>query len=215
MDLAVIREDFAALSSPGMQRGDASHLPPSSRQGNTSTNAAYSPDMMYATSPANFDISGKWQPPHTRTPQQVQRYVRRCMPILLAESVRASDILICNGKRVKINWRMELLEEWELQPPSYKSHDFDSVLGLERTRSRSQNSTSESANQGSPQTSTSLLGAEAGDQITRAEDGLANLDLSKIASLGSTEKATSRETITPRMEQNRPSGEIHGVVFVF
>jgi hypothetical protein len=162
--------------------------------------------MMYATSSANFDASGKWQPPHNRTPQQIQRYVRRCIPILLAESVRASDVLICHGKRVKINWRMELLEEWELQPPSYKSHGYDLGLGLERTRSCSQNSTSESATQDAQQATGSVLGGDSEDQITPAEDALANLDLSKITSM---DKVTARET-------NRlPGPEIHGVVFCF
>ena len=218
LDLAAIREDFASPSAtaPG-QPGDSSHQPPGSRQATTApSNSTNSADMMYATSPTNFNSSGKWEPPHTRTPQQVQRYVRRCMPMLLAEAVRASDVLICSGKRVKINWRMELLEEWELQPPSYKSHGFNAGLGLERTRSCSQNSAAESAAHDNAQASTSVLGGEAEDQITRAEDGLANLDLSKIASVGTMDKATPREAATPKTEQIRqPAAEIHGVVFCF
>jgi hypothetical protein len=162
--------------------------------------------MMYATSSANFDTSGKWLPPNSRTPQQIQRYVRRCMPVLLAESVRASDVLICHGKRVKINWRMELLEEWELQPPTYKSHGFDLGLGLERTQSYSQHSSAESASQDIQQNSGSVLGGESEDQITPAEDGLANLELSKITSVATMDKATPREHRQP---------EIHGVVFCF
>ena len=199
IDMSAIREDFAS-PSPSAQRSGPRHAATSS------INSAYNAEMMYATSSANFDASGKWQPPHNRTPQQIQRYVRRCIPILLAESVRASDILICHGKRVKINWRMELLEEWELQPPSYRSHGFDMGLGLERTRSCSQNSTSESATQDAQQAPGSVLGGESEDQITPAEDALANLDLSKITSM---DKATARES-------NRPPGpEIHGVVFCF
>jgi hypothetical protein len=128
------------------------------------------------------------------------------MPVLLAESVRASDILICHGKRVKINWRMELLEEWELQPPTYKSHVFDLGLGLERTQSCSQHSTAESATQDAQQNSGSVLGGESDDQITPAEDGLANLELSKITSVATMDKATPREHRQP---------EIHGVVFCF
>ena len=218
LDLAVIREDFGAPSAPvPTQPGELHYQTPSSRQATTPlANVTYSEDMMYATSSSNFDTSGKWQPPHTRTPQQVQRYTRRCMPVLLAESVRASDVLIAGTKRVKINWRMELLEEWELQPPSYKSHCFDTGLGLERTTSYSQHSVSESAEQDNPQASGSVLGGETEDQITRAEVGLASLVLSKINSISTIDKTTPSEVTTPTTEQNRQLGsEIHGVVFCF
>ncbi len=196
--MSAVREDFAASTSS--QNSGPRHAATSS------VDSAFNAEMMYATSSTNFNESGKWQPPHNRTPQQIQRYVRRCMPILLADSPRASDILICHGKRVKINWRMELLEEWELQPPNYKSHGFDLGLGLERTRSRSQNSTSNSSAQDAQQAPGSMLGGESEDLITPTEDALANLDLSKITTI---DKPAVRAI-------NRPPGpEIHGVVFCF
>lgn len=204
IDLSAIREDFGPPSSPTGPPSGPRH------RATLSVNAAYNTGMMYATSSANFNTDGKWQPPNSRTPQQIQRYVRRCLPVLLAESVRASDIVICHGRRVKINWRMELLEEWELQPPSYKSHGFESAgLGLQRTRSCSQNSTSESATQDPPHAAGSVLGGDSEDQITPAEEGLATLDLSKIASIGAMDKATPREHRQPA------APEIHGVVFCF
>ena len=218
LDLAVIREDFANPSSPPpTQHGDPDARPTTSRQTITSSfNSAYAADMMYATSPANFSSSGKWQPPHTRTDQQLRRYVRRCMPVLLADSIRASDVLISNGKRVKINWRMEMLEEWGLQPPTYRSHGFNTGLDLERTRSLSQTSAAESSTQDNAQTSTSVLGAESDDQITRAEDGMASLELSKVTSSGVMDKSTTQEESAPKARQTGPPGsEIHGVVFCF
>lgn len=219
LDLAVIREDFGASGPPNSShQNDTSLRPDVSRDANTSSvHSTYAPDMMYATSPMNFDESGKWQPPHTRTPQQMQRYVRRCLPVLLAESPRASDVLVCNGRRVKINWRMELLEEWELKPPSYKSHGFNDGLGLERTRSISQNSAAGSAAQDNAQASNSVLGADSEDQITPAEPGLAHLDLSKINSLSNADKAVSAEMMTPKPKETRhPATEsVHGVVFCF
>jgi hypothetical protein len=47
------------------------------------------------------------------------------MPILLADAPRASDVLIHAGRRVKINWKTAMLEDWTLLPPSYRSHRFD------------------------------------------------------------------------------------------
>ena len=112
----------------------------------------YSAEMMHETSPENFNAAGKWKPPHTRTEHQVQRYVKRCMPTLPAEAVRASDVLICNGKRFKINWRMELLEGWELQPPSYRSHGFTKAAEVEPAQSIAAASLSGSAAQTNAQT---------------------------------------------------------------
>lgn len=218
LDLAVIREDFATHSVPSPDRNVDPNARPSAIRQTTSTsvNSAFSSDMMYATSPSNFDISGKWQPPHSRTPQQVQRYVRRCMPILLAEAVRASDVLICSGRRVKVNWRMELLEEWELKPPSYKNHGFDPVSEPESRRSISQNSANESGNNENEnaQTSTSMLGNDADDQIAPADTSMPNLDLTKIPS--HTSKNTPAVSPTAKTQPTRhPGPDIHGVVFCF
>ena len=102
---------------------------------------------------------------------------------------------------------MELLEEWELQPPSYKSHGFDLGLGLERTTSCAGNSVSESTAPDVQPVNGSELCGDSEDQITPAEEGLANLDLAKVASMG-TDKGTPRE-------HRQPSPEIHGVVFCF
>lgn len=218
LDMAAIREDFGAPSPPPSSRQNHTRLRPNlSREATSSSvNATYSADMMYATSSTNFDTFGKWQPPHVRTQQQTQRYIRRCMPILLADSVRASDVLICDGKRVKINWRMEMLEEWELRPPGYKSHGFNDDLGLERTRSISRNSASGSATQRNAQASTSVLGGDGEDQITPAEVGLVNLELSKITSIGSTEKGSPHEApVLKTRVSHRSNNDIHGVVFCF
>lgn len=217
LDLAIIREDFAVPHSPTVaQHDDTAIRPEISRQTTASTiGSTHSSTMVYATSPHNFTSSGKWQPPHTRTEGQVIRYARRCMPVLLAEAVRASDVLICNGKRVKINWRMELLEEWELQPPSYKSHAFGKGEGLQRSKSSS------SATQTTPQSSRSMGGPDA-DQIEPVESGLANLDLSKVMSVTAEDKgsptrtsASCEQEVVKVREVRRPGAEVHGVVFCF
>lgn len=207
----------------------------------TSVNTTFSGDMIYATSPENFrSDTGKWQPPHTRTPQQIHRYIKRCLPILPPQATRASDILICNGKRVRVNLRMEMLEAWELAPPSYKSHHFGKTVrpSSEEEEEEEEDGTAEQRSQNSglaaehsaPQTSTSVLGveneAEADDQITRAaeENGLASLELAKVTSLSGTDKgvvaerpASQARTAAAKRQEEREhgGGEMHGVVFCF
>ena len=218
LDLNVMREDESSGTSTSLSphtpaRHNTAVRPQVSRMTTSSSVlTSHSAEMVYATPQTNFDsISGKWQPPHIRSPEQIRRYIRRCKPVLLAEAVRASDIIICNGKRVKINWRMELLEEWELKPPSYRSHAFDTGAPLERTKS--QGSASDSAGIITPQSSTIAL-ASSDDQITPIESTLADLKLSS-APITTLEKSTSRvQQVAAKVEDAR-STEVHGVVFCF
>lgn len=220
IDLSVIREDDDAPSSLQV---------PSPRRPNfmrsitdTSVNTNFSGEMLYATSPDNFSVdTGKWQPPHSRTPEQIRRYVKRCLPVLPAEAARASDILICNGKRVRVNLRMEMLEAWELYPPSYKSHGFAKARN-DAVRPQSiagSGVTPETEN--NAQTSTSVLGVENEDQITRAdENALANLEFAKVTSLSATGKGSAIATrevarAAKRLERRDPGVDMHGVVFCF
>ncbi|KAL2357133.1 hypothetical protein BJ546DRAFT_430386 [Cryomyces antarcticus] len=74
---------------------------------------------------SDFDSeTGKWSPPQMQTTLQHLRYRRRCMPSLLADSPRASDVLIEKGKRVQIDWEAYALVPFVLEPPSYRSHGF-------------------------------------------------------------------------------------------
>lgn len=138
IDLSAMREEAsesASSSSTGAQltpvtTNAASVRPAVSRTTTASTvNSTWNDEMMYQTAPTNFGPDGKWRPPHTRTEAQVQRYIRRCLPILHAEAVRASDVLIEGGQRVKVNWKSQMVEPWELQPPTYRSHGFDELKG--------------------------------------------------------------------------------------
>ncbi|KAK5136245.1 hypothetical protein LTR08_003852 [Meristemomyces frigidus] len=222
LDLNVMREDLATPSEPAPQSGDVASHPGVTRQITASSlTSVLSGNMLYSTSPSNFNISGKWQPPHPRTAAQIQRYTRRCMPVLLAESVRASDVLISNGKRVKVNWRMELLEEWELSPPSYKAHGFKTTLaGLERSQSASSQSPSTAATDSiSPQSSRSVVVA-GNDQVEVVGSRLANMKLAEVNS--AKEQGSPLPVIVERsqmdekvVETTRLESEIHGVVFAF
>ncbi|KAM3418369.1 hypothetical protein BST61_g4367 [Cercospora zeina] len=160
VDLSMMREYFAASATSGANTADITTRPPNGRQTTSTTmNSTLAPDMIYATPTTNFNEDGKWQPPHLRTAHQAQRYVRRCMPTLNADAPRASDVLVVDGRRMKLNWRMELLEQWELQPPTYKAHNFSDGTTDQLQRATSQRSSSASAGQGpDPQSSSSILG---------------------------------------------------------
>ena len=213
LDLAIMREDFATPNAPASSQQPMTATRPNVSRTTTATSvlSTSSTAMLYETSPTNFTADGKWQPPHPRTAAQIQRYNRRCMPVLLAESVRASDVLICHGRRVKINWRMQLLEEWELSPPSYKSHGFkspDAEDGGELARSNSHVSAT------SPQSSRSLLGSDE-DRIETIETNLANLELSKSVS-GVEQKMPAKTTpVEVKRQEQRAGSELHGVVYCF
>ena len=233
LDLAVMREDFAAPGAAAPQQ--TSQRPGYSRQTTaTSVSTTMSDNMIYSTNPSNFTPEAKWQPPNARTPAQAQRYARRCMPILLADAARASDVMICHGKRVKINWRMEMLEEWALSPPTYRSHGFkkaqetgpqqpDAAL-LQRSKSTSTNSQAPSS--GSPRTSRSVLGREtepssdAGEHIEPAETAMASLELTKVTSATKEARAPSRAaaarpSVEVKRQEARRGEEVHGVVVCF
>jgi len=220
LDLAAIREESggepAAASSSSWS--SSTSRPQMSRQTTAqSISTTFTDDMIHATPTSNLNSNGKWQPAHRRTQQQVQRYTRRCMPILLADAPRASDVLICNGKRVKINWRMQLLEEWELKPPSYKSHGFATESTSERARSVSQGSLSASSTRRSDACEPAELLEGEGEISTAAVAvGLANLELVKVASNASSQKYGDRVAVAVKAkDQIVVRNDYQGVVCCF
>lgn len=211
LDLSAIREDFnegnaltQTISSTSTTSVSNSQRPAYSR-----TITATSTASAYETAPTNFGPEGKWQPPHLRTATQIRRYVRRCAPLLMSDAVRASDIVICNGKRMRINWRHERLEDWHLQPPTYDAHDF-----AKEQQTKEDTPTVASAAAGNPTDSalgdneiaspnvpSSLFSADSShDDITPSEErseqagGLAHLDLVKTSSAGSAKGNTNKPT---------------------
>lgn len=224
VDMSMIREEVVpTLNSVSAAPSDeAASRPENVRQMTSTTiNSVLSVDMMHATPTTNFTEDGKWQPPHLRTPAQVQRYIRRCMPTLNADAARASDVLIAEGRRMKLNWRMELLEQWELQPPTYKAHNFSSTNGTSLVRASSQRSWAASAGQVESQSSGSMLGDC--DQIMPLESSIDALHLMKaVSAITTTDKdASQRHQSTnddePKIhlpQQTSPS-DVHGVVFYF
>jgi hypothetical protein len=131
LDLSAIREDFSEsntltqTTTTNSTTSTSNVNRPGYSRTTTSSSTASAFQTTYETAPSNFGPEGKWQPPHLRTAVQIRRYVRRCAPLLMSDAVRASDVVICNGKRMRINWREERLEDWRLQPPTYQAHDFE------------------------------------------------------------------------------------------
>ncbi|KAF4302398.1 hypothetical protein GTA08_BOTSDO06254 [Botryosphaeria dothidea] len=54
----------------------------------------------------------------------IMRYRRRCAPVLLASSPRASDVMYCDGIRLRINARKQMVTEFTESPPHYSAHRF-------------------------------------------------------------------------------------------
>jgi hypothetical protein len=61
---------------------------------------------------------------HRPSENQRLRYRRRCAPVLLASSPRASEIIFHQGRRVKIDRYEATLKTFELQPPRYDAHGW-------------------------------------------------------------------------------------------
>jgi hypothetical protein len=250
LDLSAIREDFSesnglTLTTTSTSATSASDTErPSYNRATTASSTASAFQTTYQTAPTNFGPEGKWQPPHLRTATQIRRYVRRCAPLLMADAVRASDIVICNGKRMRINWRKERLEDWLLQPPTYTAHDFtkeqqkkmdedttDAAAALANTMDTALNITPEPNTSNAP----SSLFSDSSfshDEITPLEEGsefnggLAHPDLMKTSSVGSTSgkiEKPSASALATAMERQKSRevqrdnnvADMQGVLFCF
>jgi hypothetical protein len=124
IDLSFLAEDL------GPER-QSSTRPANLRHATSSTVSTMTSSFQYETSPDNLGPGGKWAPPHARTNASQWRYIKRCMPTLLFDAPRANDIIICHGRRLRVNTKMDMLEEWELTPPAYDIHEFPE--GLDRS----------------------------------------------------------------------------------
>ncbi|KAF2856517.1 hypothetical protein T440DRAFT_1513 [Plenodomus tracheiphilus IPT5] len=66
----------------------------------------------------------KFAPRIQPSPSYNLRYRRRCAPVLLASSPRVSDVVFCQGQRVRINVKDTCLVEYTSHPPRYDAHNF-------------------------------------------------------------------------------------------
>ncbi|GAB7344055.1 hypothetical protein MBLNU457_1971t1 [Dothideomycetes sp. NU457] len=131
VDLSMLAED-AGPSGPS-RLSSTQRLSPA---GNSTAEPALSasPLEVHVTDPRNLDDEGKWAPPHPRTAGQQLRYIRRCTPVLLDDMPRHSSVMVANGRYVRANYRIEILEEWTLKPPTYEVHDFSQVPAQDLVR---------------------------------------------------------------------------------
>ncbi|KAH7052213.1 hypothetical protein B0J12DRAFT_572472 [Macrophomina phaseolina] len=111
--------------------------PLSPRPGNLSNSSTQNMDytLEHATtrrssvaSPLEQAASASGKYPFAEHPQpsasSIVRYRRRCAPVLLASSPRASDVMYCDGIRLRINARKQMVTEFTESPPHYSSHRF-------------------------------------------------------------------------------------------
>jgi hypothetical protein len=208
-DLAMIREDIpdptATTTSPPTVRPTANRSTTATTIGST-----FSDLMVFETPSTNFDSeTNKWHPPQLRSAQQIQRYIRRCMPILHADAPRASEICMYLGHRVRINSRMEMTGEWKLRPPSYKAHNFSiatsSTGTTELSRSVSQTSATTQNNSGNDSSddlrSTTTLDHHDIDVISPVEE--LHLTLSLGGDKHDSRKAGEMTASLPRTEDGK------------
>ena len=74
--------------------------------------------------PTSVYLDPKTAPIIRPSPSQVLRYRRRCAPALLACSPRVSDVIFCEGERVRINTKESILVVYTSHPPRYDAHHF-------------------------------------------------------------------------------------------
>ncbi|KAG9540436.1 hypothetical protein KCV04_g22834, partial [Aureobasidium melanogenum] len=100
IDLSFLAEDLSQEQQPSAR-------PANLRQTTSSTVSTVTSSFQYETNPDNLGPGGKWAPPHARTNASQWRYIKRCMPTLLFDAPRANDIIICHGRRLKVNTKMD------------------------------------------------------------------------------------------------------------
>jgi hypothetical protein len=91
---------------------------------NSSTQNEGVPERRTSVASNNSTQDPKNAPRQTQSQSQSIRYRRRCAPILLASSPRATDILYSDGKRVQLNPKDYTLVEFTQLPPRYDAHSF-------------------------------------------------------------------------------------------
>ncbi|OQO01048.1 hypothetical protein B0A48_13291 [Cryoendolithus antarcticus] len=98
-----------------------------------STSSVSTPSVPAPTSLPPDSNDGKRHPHHPTSASQALRYTRRCLPLLPANAIRASDVIMQhNGTRCVINWWRGELEPWVLQPPSYTLYHAPAEVIAER-----------------------------------------------------------------------------------
>lgn len=74
--------------------------------------------------PSTASSDSKNAPTVRITPSRALRYRRRCAPVLLSSSPRVSDVVVCDGKRMRINVKEHNLVDYTSHPPRYDAHGF-------------------------------------------------------------------------------------------
>lgn len=120
-------EDRPEVEREGGQDPDAEDLDPADARENIGESNATGPRAQSSSqslrSLATESYDPKTAPAHARPSKgALCRFRRRCAPILLATSQRASPIIFCNGVRYQVDTRRCQLIPFEKKPPRYNAH---------------------------------------------------------------------------------------------
>jgi hypothetical protein len=112
-------------------REDALDAPTASSElEQTPSHSAASPSPFTADDAEAFDPkTAPARPPMTYN--ALCRFRRRCAPILLASSPRASHVIFTNGNRYQVDGRRHKLVPFVVRPPRYESHGFAEIEEVE------------------------------------------------------------------------------------
>ncbi|KAK7538499.1 uncharacterized protein J3D65DRAFT_543393, partial [Phyllosticta citribraziliensis] len=69
------------------------------------------------------DVSAKLATPDP-SPSSLLRYRKRCAPVLMCNSPRASDVVFHGGRRLRINAKRQTVSYYSELPPHYSAHHF-------------------------------------------------------------------------------------------
>ncbi|EON69540.1 hypothetical protein W97_08800 [Coniosporium apollinis CBS 100218] len=89
--------------------------------------ASQQPALAALTTTQIPSYNPKTAAPRTSSAAQTLRYRRRCCPVLLYHSSRASPVVMRRGVRMRLDRERQLLVEFEEHPPKYDAHGFSAV----------------------------------------------------------------------------------------
>lgn len=160
------------------------------------------------TAVAEPEEDQKWNSNIRLDPVLEARFRRRCLPALLFHSRRASDFIVSNGQRCKIDWEEQTLKPAAAFPPAYGQDELLSdqfgLTPMVSNLNTAQNSARPSLDGGRPRAFTaSSSAARSSIDMMRRRLGRA-VTASELTTAAPSAQASARNSLD--MSQVRPSG---------
>jgi hypothetical protein len=117
--------DFQDVTSRPLRSPAAAHASPRTQNPDSTAESTELTQQITRTSTVSTTTPSDCKaPPRQPSTNQALRYRRRCAPILLSSSPRASDVVYSAGKRMRINVKDFILVDYTPLPPRYDAHAF-------------------------------------------------------------------------------------------